>query len=576
ERMIEWYDKTLRGADGSITGLLAIGQDVTDRKKAEESLHEAALRWQSTFDSTQDGICIVDADQRILTSNRMMQEIVGVKNTEDIVGRHCYEVVHKTTGPIPGCPFVRMRNSRTREQMELKIGDRWVIVTVDPILDKAGTLVGAVHNIRDITERKNIEETIRESEERFRSLFDSTLDMIQIIRPDGSFIHVNPAWKKILGYPNDDIRTMSVFDIFHPDSLAHCTSKFNELCSGAEALQIEAQFLTKDKKTISVEGNCIPKLKDGIVVSIRGIFHDITEQKRVEQALADEATKYKILIEQSRDGIVILDQNGKVYEANRRFADMLGYSSDEIQELYVWDWDTQIERAQLLEMIRTVDETGDHFETKHYRKDGTILDVEISTNATVFNGKKLIFCVVRDITERKRAEEALRQVNRQLNLLSSITRHDILNQLLVLKGYLELSHDNIDKPEAIREFIEKEQKAANTIEHQIIFTKDYQNLGTAAPSWQNVNASINKALRGLPMRAVHAEPDPADPEVFADPLFEKVFYNLIDNALRYGSDQMKTIRFSSHEIDTGLQIVCEDDGVGIPRGAYRFTGTGEK
>jgi len=115
------------------------------------------------------------------------------------------------------------------------------------------------------------------------------------------------------------------------------------------------------------------------------IIRDVTERRKAKQELADEMTKRKILISQSRDGIVTLDRNGKVYEANQRFADMPGYTSDEMRELHVWDWDTQIERVQLLEMIRTIDEAGDHFETRHYRKDGTGIDVEISTNAAVFS-----------------------------------------------------------------------------------------------------------------------------------------------------------------------------------------------
>jgi PAS domain S-box-containing protein len=132
---------------------------------------------------------------------------------------------------------------------------------------------------------------------------------------------------------------------------------------------------------------------------------DITELKQAEEALANEAIRRRILIEQSRDGIVILDQNGKVYEANRRFAEMLGYSSEEVLQLYVWDWDTQWTREQLLDMLRSVSEAGDHFETYHQRKDGTIYDVEISTNGATFAGQKLVFCVCRDITERKKIEE---------------------------------------------------------------------------------------------------------------------------------------------------------------------------
>ena len=96
-----------------------------------------------------------------------------------------------------------------------------------------------------------------------------------------------------------------------------------------------------------------------------------------------------------------------------------------------------------------------------------------------------------------------------------------------------------------------------------MFTRDYQELGVVAPVWQNVNAGIENAVTGLLMRDVRAEVDRSDLEIFVDPLFEKVFYNLIDNALRYGGSDLKTIRVSSQESDTSLEIVCEDDGVGI-------------
>ena len=133
------------------------------------------------------------------------------------------------------------------------------------------------------------------------------------------------------------------------------------------------------------------------------------ERKRVEEAIKDEAIRRRILVEESRDGIVVLDQNGKVYEANHRYADMLGYSMEEVHQLHVWDWDTQWTQNKLMEMVRTVDETGDQFETRHRRKDGTFYDVEISTNGAVCAGQKLIFCVCRDVTARKQAEEALRK-----------------------------------------------------------------------------------------------------------------------------------------------------------------------
>jgi PAS domain S-box-containing protein len=186
------------------------------------------------------------------------------------------------------------------------------------------------HKIKKAVEGRQAEEASKDSEERFRSLFDSALDMIQIIRPDGSFLHVNPAWKKTLGYSDDDVRTLSVFDIFHPDSLAHCSSKFGELLSGAGALNIEAQFLTKDKKTISVEGNCNPELKDGTVVSIRGIFHDITERKQAEDALRESEARYREFFSISRDSVFITSPEGRWIDFNDATLEIFGYESRKV------------------------------------------------------------------------------------------------------------------------------------------------------------------------------------------------------------------------------------------------------
>jgi len=142
-------------------------------------------------------------------------------------------------------------------------------------------------------------------------------------------------------------------------------------------------------------------------------------------ALQDEAMRRRILIDQSRDGIVVIDQGGKVYEANQRYCEMLGYSAEEISQLHVWDWDTRWTPEQLLGMICTVDEVGDFFETRHRRKDGTYFDVEISTNGAEIGGEKLVFCVCRDITERKWAEHRIEHLNRVLRAIRDV------NQLII-------------------------------------------------------------------------------------------------------------------------------------------------
>jgi PAS domain S-box-containing protein len=143
----------------------------------------------------------------------------------------------------------------------------------------------------------------------------------------------------------------------------------------------------------------------GAIESIR----DITERKQAELALAEEALRRRILFEQSRDGIVVLDQYGNVYEANQSFADMIGYSVEEVRALHVWDWDVQWRREELEKMLHLVDSSGDHFETRHRRKDGSFYDVEISTNGAMWAGQKLVYCICRDVSQRKAAENALRE-----------------------------------------------------------------------------------------------------------------------------------------------------------------------
>ncbi|KAJ3059783.1 hypothetical protein HK102_009823, partial [Quaeritorhiza haematococci] len=130
--------------------------------------------------------------------------------------------------------------------------------------------------------------------------------------------------------------------------------------------------------------------------------------EKLEELIRDEMAVWRILFEQSRDGIVVLDREGRVVAANRMYSQLLGYSEDEIHELSVWDWDLVYEQEQVREMLRSVNESGDHFESRHRRKDGTVIDVEISTNGALFKDRKLIFCFVRDVTERKRVEEQLR------------------------------------------------------------------------------------------------------------------------------------------------------------------------
>jgi signal transduction histidine kinase len=171
--------------------------------------------------------------------------------------------------------------------------------------------------------------------------------------------------------------------------------------------------------------------------------------------------------------------------------------------------------------------------------------------------------IIHDITSLKVTEDALRMANRKLSLLSGITRHDIRNQLMALEAYLYLSEETLDNPAQLAEYVAKETKIADTIAHQLDFARDYEEMGALAPEWQNVNAAIRRAVATLPTGSLRVDLDSRELEVRADPLFEKVFYNLLDNTLRYGGETMTGVKVSLREEGDELVIVFADDGVGV-------------
>lgn len=207
------------------------------------------------------------------------------------------------------------------------------------------------------------------------------------------------------------------------------------------------------------------------------------------------------------------------------------------------------------------------FQMEHriIRRDGELRNLIVRVGVVVDNEGKIakIHGANQDITEQKRLEEALRQANAKLNLLTSITRHDITNQLQVMKGFLSLMEDVPPGPE-YQKYFRNVSDAANRIAAMVEFTKEYEDVGVSAPAWQNCRNLVETAKKEAELGNIIVKNElPPSGEVYADPLIYKVIFNLIDNAVRYGKT-ITTIRFSVEECKGDHILICEDDGEGVP------------
>jgi len=172
--------------------------------------------------------------------------------------------------------------------------------------------------------------------------------------------------------------------------------------------------------------------------------------------------------------------------------------------------------------------------------------------------------IFRDITELEKAREELKMANTKLNLISNITRHDMLNQLVVVRGFSNLLNDQPLQGKGER-YLEGINSAVITMEHLIDFARDYQKFGLEAPSWNNLDNILNKARINLADDSVQISNTDHTTELFFDQMLEKVFYNLIDNSLRHGGE-VRNIKIGTQNRGRALLIIFEDDGVGIPEG----------
>ena len=283
--------------------------------------------------------------------------------------------------------------------------------------------------------------------------------------------------------------------------------------------------------------------------------------------------------ETQSDFIIVYGPDKKILYVNPALAGAMGYAAERMTGTPLLPYIAEEFRETMTANLAALEKTSEppFYETVLLAGNGLRRSVIVKGRPVQYNNKPAALLFLIDITERKaledllkaRAEEllqtstALRLANKKLNLLTSITRHDIDNQLTGLKFFIGVLEEEQPDP-ALAEYCRKAQSAADRIAAMIRFTREYEEIGITAPAWQDCRTIVDTAAAQVPLGKVVVHNDlPAGMDVFADPLVARVFYNLMDNAVRYGQ-KITAIRFSRAEQDGKVIIVCGDDGVGVP------------
>jgi len=429
---VEMKVNLLRNPDGQPIGFLGVTRDITERKKVEEALRESEEELQAIFDSAGNGIALLDLEGRVIRVNKRVLEVGGYA-IEDISGKPHDLLKMFTPESIERMSSVRDMVLSGKEvtafecEVYTKSGKKLSLeINIGPFLLK-GQLFGLVAVMRDITERKQMQEALQASERQYRLLAQNVKDVIWTFDMNLRLTYVSPSIAQLTGYSVEEYITKNWEEMVTPASVELITNLLAEelaLEDGGHSdllrsRTFEVELSCKDLSTVPVEMKAtFLRDSDGRPIGILGVTRDITERKKMEQ----ELRRLSDAVRMSTDSIVLSDLEGNIIDVNEATlkiqginskADLIGLKSSDFiapeeQEKALWDFSRLIEEG-------CVNDIQYHILTRDGRR------VLVETNASVMkgnNGEPVgLVAITRDITERKRMEEALRQSEHNYRVL---------------------------------------------------------------------------------------------------------------------------------------------------------------
>ncbi|MCK9579227.1 MAG: response regulator [Methanoregula sp.] len=444
------------------------------------------------------------------------------------------------------------------------------------------------HKVRQSVDRRQNELALEHSNSLLKATLESTADGILVVESDRTITTFNQKFLQMWGISENSpvIRTEQDFLTYVQEQVTDYPAFEKPILMAAKKPQSGSYDIVHchDGRMFRRFSQA-QMIKDRIVGRVWS-FRDITGQNRAELELRaaceqlaatdgelkqkyaeletssarirESEEKYRGVFRAGTYPLFLVDRESlAVLDLNDAASALYGYGREDILNMSLHHLSA--------ETVQTTDEIGlvntDVFVHFHRKMNGTIFPAEISASRFSIGNRPVFIVAIRDITRAKQIENALRLSNVKLNLLLGITRHDILNKLSALHGYNELLATSTADPQLLV-MLDKQKKATDSIKKQIDFTREYDQLGVKSPQWHQVNEIAGRAYSQI-LQTIAFTCDTGNLEVYADPMLEKVFYNLFDNSFRYGGE-ITPIDLTWARAGGDLVIRVEDNGTGIP------------